>query len=106
MPDRSEDDRSEAESWYESRRLIIAQLSRLDEGVRENSAAIQRGVDQMRETAVQLAKGTQKATVDLALRLALLEQRAKLWGAVIGLASGIAATVVTQLVLKGLRVGL
>lgn len=90
-------------SWSESRRLIVAQLTRMDESLRENSHAIQQAVDLMRETTAQLAKDGQTAVADLNLRIALLEQRAKVWGLIIGLLSGAVATGLTQLVVAHLE---
>jgi hypothetical protein len=89
----------EYSSWLESRRLIISQLAALEVSIRDLGTRIDRFNDAARETAIEVAKESQSGIVELKLRVAMLELRAKLWGGVIGLAGGGVATVIVQLVM-------
>jgi hypothetical protein len=91
-------DAEEYASWLESRRLIISQLATMESAIRDLAGKIDKFNDAAREKAIEVAKDSQIGLADLNLRVAMLELRAKLWGGVIGLASGGLATVVVQLV--------
>ena len=95
-------DGDEFPSWLESRRLIISQLTTMESAIRDLGSKIDRFNDSARERAVEVAKEAQTGIAELNLRVAMLELRAKLWGGVIGLASGGMATVVVQLIMQSL----
>jgi hypothetical protein len=90
-------------SWLESRRLIISQLTSMDASIRELSLRIDRYSEMSRERTAELAKAAQAETADLRLRVAMLELRAKLWGATLGLLGGASATGAVQLLLGALH---
>jgi hypothetical protein len=90
-------------SWLESRRLIISQLTSMDASIRELSIRIDRYSETSRERTAELAKAAQTETADLKLRVAMLEMRAKLWGATLGLVGGGIATGAVQLVVSTLH---
>jgi hypothetical protein len=87
----------EYSSWLESRRLIISQLTTMEVAIRDISSKIDRFNDAAREKAIEVAKEAQFGISGLNLRVAMLELRAKLWGAILGLIGGGLATVVVQL---------
>jgi hypothetical protein len=100
-------DSDEVSSWLESRRLIISQLSSMEGSIRDLSVKIDRFNDAAREKAIEVAKEAQAAIIvlgkesqqgitELNLRVAMLELRAKLWGAGIGLVAGGIATVAVE----------
>jgi hypothetical protein len=90
-------------SWLESRGVIISQLTALDAAIRDLSVRIDRYSEMSRERTEELAKAAQSETSDLKLRVAMLEMRAKLWGATLGLLGGGIATGAVQLILNSLR---
>jgi hypothetical protein len=90
-------------SWIESRRLIISQLSAMDGSIRDLAVKIDKFNDSAREKAIDVAREAQSGIADLNLRVAMLELRAKMWGAVIGLCSGCVGTVLVQLVLRAMH---
>ena len=69
-------------SWIESRRLIISQLSAMDGSIRDLAVKIDKFNDSAREKAIDVAREAQSGIADLNLRVAMLELRAKMWGAV------------------------
>jgi hypothetical protein len=87
----------EFSSWLESRRLIISQLSAMEASIRDLGVRIDKYNDTSRERANELSREAQDGMSDLRLRVAMLELRAKLWGAGLGVLSGASATGVTQL---------
>jgi hypothetical protein len=88
----------EFSSWLESRRLIISQLTAMDASIRELGVRIDKYNETARERAAEFSKEAQVGISDLKLRVAMLELRAKLWGAALGMISGAIATGVFQLV--------
>jgi hypothetical protein len=88
----------EFSSWLESRRLIISQLTAMDASIRELGVRIDKYNETARERAVEFSKEAQIGISDLNLRVAMLELRAKLWGAALGMISGAIATGVFQLI--------
>jgi hypothetical protein len=90
-------------SWLESRRLVIAQLSTMEESIRDPSAKIDKFSEAAREKAFDVAKDAQLGISDLNLRVAMLELRAKLWGGMIGLLGGAVATVIVQVMTRALE---
>jgi hypothetical protein len=93
-------DSEEYSSWLESRRLIIAQLAAMDLSIRDLSGKFDKYSDASRERVIEMSREAQGSISDLNLRVAMLELRAKLWGGVVGMLSGGAATVVVQLVMR------
>jgi len=93
---------SEVASWNESRRLIISQLRDMDASIRELSARIDKYNDSARERASEVAKEAQAGIIELNLRVAMLEMRAKMWGAFVGLVGGSAGTLLIELVRRAL----
>ncbi|MEI7711649.1 MAG: hypothetical protein WCI94_09465 [Rhodospirillales bacterium] len=91
-------DDSDAGSWNESRRLIISQLRDLDGSIRELSARIDKYSETAREKASEVAKEAQAGIIELNLRVAMLELRAKMWGAFVGLVAGSAGTLLVEVV--------
>lgn len=89
---------SEAGSWIESRRLIISQLRDMDGSIRELSARIDRFNENARDKASEVAKEAQAGIMALNLRVAMLELRAKMWGAIVGLVGGALGTLLVELV--------
>jgi hypothetical protein len=96
-------DADEFPSWIESRRLIISQLTTMESAIRDLGAKIDKFNDSAREKAIELAKDSQTGIAELNLRVAMLELRAKLWGGIIGLASGGVGTIVVQLILRSFQ---
>jgi hypothetical protein len=96
-------DADEFPSWVESRRLIISQLTTMESAIRDLGGKIDKFNDSARERGIELAKESQSGIAELNLRVAMLELRAKLWGGIIGLASGGVGTVVVQLVMRSLQ---
>jgi hypothetical protein len=96
-------DADEFPSWLESRRLIISQLTTMEAAIRDLGGKIDRFNDTAREKAIEVAKESQTGIAELNLRVAMLELRAKLWGGIIGLASGGVGTVVVQLIMRELQ---
>jgi len=105
MTDRSRpmQDSEEYSSWLESRRLIIAQLAAMDSSIRDLGSRIDRYSEASRERAVEMSKEAQIGIADLNLRVAMLELRAKLWGGVIGLLTGGAATGIVELISRQMQ---
>jgi hypothetical protein len=97
------DSNDEMASWLESRRLIISQLSAMDASIRELGTRIDRFNEMSRDRALELSKEAQSGIAELRMRVAMLELRAKLWGATLGMISGGIATGLTQLILQSLR---
>ena len=91
-------DDSDAGSWNESRRLIISQLRDMDGSIRELSARIDKYSETAREKASEVAKEAQAGIIELNLRVAMLELRAKMWGAFVGLVAGSAGTLLVEVV--------
>ena len=91
-------DDSDAGSWNESRRLIISQLRDMDGAIRELSARIDKYSETAREKASEVAKEAQAGIIELNLRVAMLELRAKMWGAFVGLVAGSAGTLLVEVV--------
>lgn len=83
MADQSE----EFSSWLESRRLIISQLSRMDNSVRELGVKVDRFNDTARERTEEMSREAQRAINDLNVRLSVLDMRVKMWAAGIGFGS-------------------
>jgi hypothetical protein len=96
-------DADEFPSWFESRRLIISQLTTMESAIRDLGAKIDKFNDSARERAIDVAKESQAGIADLNLRVAMLELRAKLWGGIIGLAAGGVGTVVVQLIMRSFQ---
>jgi hypothetical protein len=94
-------DNEEYPSWIESRRLIISQLAVMESSIRDLSLKIDRYGDSTRERNIEMAKEAQMGLADLNLRVAMLELRAKLWGAMLGLFGGGVATEIIQLIGHG-----
>jgi hypothetical protein len=90
-------------SWLESRGLIISQLTSMDASIRELSIRIDRYSEVSRERTAELSKVAQSETADLKLRVAVLEMRAKIWSATLGLIRGGVATGALQLILGSLH---
>jgi hypothetical protein len=93
---------SEVASWNESRRLIISQLRDMDASIRELSTRIDKYNDSARERASEVAKEAQAGIIELNLRVAMLELRAKMWGAFVGLVGGSAGTLLIELFRRAL----
>jgi len=91
-------DDSDAGSLNESRWLIISQLRDLDGSIRELSARIDKYSETAREKASEVAKEAQAGIIELNLRVAMLELRAKMWGAFVGLVAGSAGTLLVEVV--------
>ena len=91
-------DTDEQASWLESRRLIISQLSTMDASLRELSGKIEKFNDTAREKAVDVAREAQQGITELNLRVAMLEMKAKMWGAAIGLVAGGIGTVAIDII--------
>jgi hypothetical protein len=96
-------DTDEYASWLESRRLIISQLAAMDFSIRDLTSKVERFNDTAREKAIEVAREAQAGIAELNLRVAMLELRAKLWGGIIGMASGGIATVIVQLVMHAMQ---
>ncbi len=96
-------DNEELASWIESRRLIIAQLAAMDGSIRELATRIDRFNDLARERTAELAKEGQTGLGELRMRVGMLELRAKLWGAVLGVVGGVVATGIAQLMVTAMR---
>jgi hypothetical protein len=96
-------DHDELASWIESRRLIISQLTAMDASIRELSNRIDRFNENSRDRSLELSNEAQEGISDLKLRVAMLELRAKLWGATLGMVGGGVATGVMQLILDTLH---
>ena len=92
----------ETGSWLESRRLIISQLASMDGSIRELSVKIDKFNDAAREKAIDVAKEAQSGITDLNLRVAMLEMKAKMWGAGIGLVAGGVGTGLVELIKRAL----
>lgn len=88
----------EAGGWLKSRRLIISQLSSMDGSIKELSTKIDRFNDAAREKAIDVAKEAQTGITELNLRVAMLEMKAKMWGAAIGLVAGGIGTVAIDII--------
>jgi len=88
----------EAGSWLESRRLIISQLSSMDGSIKELSTKIDRFNEAAREKAIDVAKEAQTGITELNLRVAMLEMKAKMWGAAIGLVAGGVGTIAIDII--------
>ena len=95
-------DDSDAGSWNESRRLIITQLRDMDGSIRELSARIDKYSETAREKASEVAKEAQAGIIELNLRVAMLELRAKMWGACVGLVGGSAGTLLVEVVRRSM----
>ncbi len=93
-------DSEEYSSWLESRRLIIAQLAAMDSSIRDLGSRIDRYSETSRERTAEMFKEAQGSIADLNLRVAMLELRAKLWGGIIGLVTGGAATGIVELITR------
>lgn len=93
----------EFSSWLKSRRLIISQLSAMDASIRELGVRIDKYNETSRERANEMSREAQDGMSELKLRVAMLELRAKLWGASLGVISGAAATGITHLLMNSLR---
>lgn len=91
-------DNEELASWLESRRLIISQLNSMDGSIKDLSIRIDRFNDTAREKAVDVAKEAQQGITELNLRVAMLEMKAKMWGAGIGLVAGGIGTVAIEII--------
>ncbi len=91
-------DDSDAGTWNESRRLIISQLRDMDGSIRELSHRIDKYSETAREKASEVAKEAQTGIIELNLRVAMLELRAKMWGAFVGLVGGSVGTLLVEVV--------
>ncbi len=91
-------DSEEYLSWLESRRLIISQLTVMDTSIRELGFRIDKYNEVSRDRTTDMSKEAQSSIANLNIRVAMLELRAKLWGATLGLVSGAVATGIVQLI--------
>jgi hypothetical protein len=92
----------ETGSWAESRRLIISQLRDMDGSIRELTVRIDKFNEAARDKATEVAKEAQKGIVELNLRVAMLELRAKIWGAIVGMFAGCAGTFLVEVVTRAM----
>lgn len=97
------DDDTEYSSWVESRRLIISQLGTMDTSIRDLSARVDRFADQARERSIEATEKASTAVNALNIRVSMLEQTAKMGGALYGAIVAIVVTVIAQLILRGMK---
>jgi hypothetical protein len=93
-------DTEEFANWLESRRLIIAKLSTLNESVIALDGKVDRYNEVARERTAEMFNECKAAVADLQLRSDTKELRARLWGAAFGLLTGGVSAAIIEMLLR------
>ena len=87
--------------WVENRKLIVSQLSVMDKSINDLGGKIETFHEANRSRTTDIEKDLRASLTEMTVRIAMLEVRAKIWGGIIGLATGSGAALVIDLISHG-----